>query len=87
MSINKNILIEELVEKYPSSVRYLMEQGIRCIVCGEAIWGTLEDAAKEKGFNNQEVEGFVKDLNELANREQGTNKKGMPNIDVKGITD
>ncbi|RLD44031.1 MAG: DUF1858 domain-containing protein [Bacteroidetes bacterium] len=87
MSINKNILIEELVEKYPSSVRYLMEQGIRCIVCGEAIWVTLEDAAKEKGFSDQEVEGFVKDLNELANREQGTNKKGMPNIDVKGITD
>ncbi len=87
MSINKNILIEELVEKYPSSVRYLMEQGIRCIVCGEAIWGTLEDAATEKGFSDQEIEGFVKDLNELANREQGTNKKGMPNIDVKDIKD
>jgi len=41
----------------------------------------------ENRVPTKRVEGFVKDLNELANREQGTNKKGIPNIDVKDIKD
>jgi methionine synthase II (cobalamin-independent) len=65
--IEKNILIEELVENYSFSVRYLMERGIRCIMCGEPIWGTLEEAAREKGFGDRTIEKFVNDLNELKN--------------------
>ena len=44
--IHKDMEIEELVNNYPFSVKYLMEKGIRCIACGEPIWGTLEEAAK-----------------------------------------
>jgi len=65
MKITKEITIEELVEIIPESVRYLMEKGIKCIACGEPIWGTLEEAAKEKGFNQSQIEEFVKDLNKL----------------------
>ncbi len=64
--ITKDILIEELVNNYPFSVRYLMEKGIRCIMCGEPIWGTLEEAAQEKDFTNAEIEGFVQEIRELA---------------------
>ena len=63
--IDKKISIEELVEILPASVSYLSRQGIKCIACGEPIWGTLEEAALEKGFGKNEIEGFVKDLNEL----------------------
>jgi len=65
MKITKDITIEELVESVPSSVKYLMEKGIKCIACGEPIWGTLEDAAKEKGFSNSEIEKTVNELNNL----------------------
>lgn len=68
MKITKNILIEDLVENYPSSIDYLSKQGIRCIRCGEPIWGTLEDAAREKGFTTEEIENFVKELKVLANQ-------------------
>jgi len=44
--ITKDIYIEDLVELFPSAVTYLMEKGIRCLQCGEPIWGTLESAAK-----------------------------------------
>jgi hypothetical protein len=47
-------------------VRYLMEKGIRCLVCGEPTWGTLEEVAKQKGFTDEEIAEFVKDLNALA---------------------
>lgn len=63
--ITKNISIEELIEIQPKSVKYLMEKGIKCIACGEPIWGTLEDAAKEKGFSDTEIEKFVSELNSL----------------------
>lgn len=65
MLINKEITIEDLVEKVPRSVEYLMNAGIKCIACGEPIWGTLEEAAKEKGFDNEEIQKFVRDLNEI----------------------
>ncbi len=63
--ITKDTTIEELVNNVPGAVKYLMEKGIRCIVCGEPIWGTLEEAADEKGFGPEEIEQFVKDLNEI----------------------
>ncbi|MAT56565.1 MAG: DUF1858 domain-containing protein [Ignavibacteriae bacterium] len=66
MKITKEIEIEDLVNSIPKSVSYLMEQGIRCLRCGEPIWGTLEEAAKEKGFNEEQIEKFVVELNNLA---------------------
>ncbi len=65
--INRDIEIEELVKIIPESVTYLMEKGIRCLRCGEPIWGTLENAAKEKGFNEAEIENFTNELNLLLN--------------------
>lgn len=65
VEITKDILIEDLVNLLPEAVSYLMEKGIRCLRCGEPIWGTLESAAKEKGFSEQDIIVFVKDLNKL----------------------
>lgn len=61
----KEIYIEDLVADYPDAVSYLMEKGIRCIRCGEPSWGTLESAAKEKGFTDKDIELFVNDLNRI----------------------
>jgi len=63
--ITKQITIEELVEKYPNSIEYLSSKKIRCIRCGEPIWGTLEEAAKEKNIGEEELNQIVKELNEL----------------------
>jgi len=63
--ITKEIEIEDLVKLVPDSVVYLMENGIRCLRCGEPIWGSLENAAKEKGFNDEQISKFVSDLNNI----------------------
>jgi len=68
MKITKNIEIEDLVNTLPGAVGYLREEGIRCLRCGEPIWGSLEDAAKEKGYSDKDVERFVHDLNEMVNK-------------------
>jgi methionine synthase II (cobalamin-independent) len=65
MKITREITIEDLVNEKIDSVRYLADKGIKCIACGEPIWGTLEEAAREKGFGDEEIERFVKDLDAL----------------------
>ena len=86
MKITKDITIEELTEELTVSVKYLMQEGIRCIVCGEPIWGTLEEAAKEKGFNDEDIERFVRELQELADNDKGDDtSNNTPKIDVKKL--
>lgn len=63
--ITAETTIEELITRLPRAVTYLMEQGIRCMACGEPIWGTLGDAAREKGFHEEHIVRFVYDLNAL----------------------
>jgi hypothetical protein len=65
--ITKIISIEELINIKPSSVNYLMQKGIRCIICGEPIWGTLEEACLEKGFNQEQIDEVVFEINQLKN--------------------
>jgi hypothetical protein len=61
--IEKNITIEELVSEFPKSVSFLMNKGIHCMACGEPVWGTLESQAKEKGFDDRDVEKIIDELN------------------------
>jgi len=83
MEITKDISIEELIETIPASVEYLMKEGIRCIVCGEPIWGSLEEAAEEKGFKPEDIERFVNDLQALADNKDAAVKAVEKKIDVK----
>ncbi len=62
-TIEKQITIEELVEKHPFTIKLLSKKNIRCIACGEPVWGTLEEAAKEKGFTNEQIDAIVAEIN------------------------
>jgi len=84
MEITKEITIEELTEIVPESVKYLMEEGIRCIVCGEPIWGTLEEAVMEKGFKEEDLVRFVNELQEIANASEGKKDKS-DNIQINKL--
>lgn len=72
MKITKDTLIEDLVEKVPKSIDYLKDKGIRCIRCGEPIWGTLEEAAEEKGFGDDDIKTFVAEINQLEGPEDNS---------------
>jgi len=81
--ITKTIEIEDLVNDYPFSVKFLADQGIRCIACGEPIWGTLEEASKEKGFDDEKVQYFVDELNKISEEKTSDDKKVSPIEGVK----
>lgn len=60
--ITRDITIAGLTENYPFSVGWLSQRGIRCIRCGEPIWGTLAEAAREKGFSDSQIDDLVTEL-------------------------
>ena len=60
--ITKEIEIEDLVRNYPASIKFLAEKNIKCIACGEPVWGSLEEAAREKGYTDEEVDAIVSEL-------------------------
>ncbi len=66
--ITRQTTIEDLVGILPDSVRYLSEQGIRCIRCGEPIWETIESAARQKGHDDAAIDRFVAELNGMYHR-------------------
>ena len=85
MAITKDITIEDLVEDYPFAEEFLRVRGIKCIRCGEPIWGTLETACKDKGFTDEQIDEIVKDLNALAADPEKMKDpaEGLPRIDVE----
>lgn len=61
--IEPTTTIEDLVEHVPGIVSYLIDQGLPCIVCGQPVWGTLEEMAREKGRSEQEISRLIADMN------------------------
>ncbi len=50
LRISPDIPVEELVRLMPRAPALLREFGIVCIQCGEPVWGTLRQAAADKGI-------------------------------------
>lgn len=53
LMITRTIDNEEMVERYPEVVRPLADRGVFCVVCGEPVWGTLEELARKKDFQKK----------------------------------
>lgn len=58
--------IEEIVTEFPELVRPLSEFGIKCIACGEPVWGSIAENARLKGIEN--VDEIVAELNKRIGR-------------------
>jgi len=48
-----DIFVEDLALAYPEAVGFLTRQGLRCIRCGEPVWGTLGAFLAEAGVEPQ----------------------------------
>jgi len=65
--INKDTLIEELVDEFPLAIPLLSKYGIRCLLCGEPTWGTVGSAAKEKYIEDSRLDEILIELNQSFN--------------------
>lgn len=53
--------VEELVEAFPEAVRFLTRRGLRCIRCGEPVWGTLKEFLLSEGV--EDPQELIEELN------------------------
>ncbi|MFO7890600.1 MAG: DUF1858 domain-containing protein [bacterium] len=65
MKIDKKIWIEDLLKNFPQAQQFLSKKGIVCIMCGEPVWGTLEEQMEEKGFSKNKMDTLITELNEF----------------------
>ncbi|HEA46535.1 MAG TPA: DUF1858 domain-containing protein [Candidatus Pacearchaeota archaeon] len=68
--ITKEILINELIEKYPEIAEILMGYGLHCAGCHFSNEDTLELGAKIHGLNDEDIEMIIKDVNAVVEREK-----------------
>lgn len=66
LMITKETTIEELVGILPESVSYLMDKGIRVLICGEPIWGTIEEIVLGKGYTSGQLAEILEEINNIA---------------------
>ncbi len=59
--INATDSVEELIERYPDLVGFLMDHGIVCIKCGEPFWGPLGDLIESKGKDTDAILAEIND--------------------------
>tara|TARA_Y100000310_G_scaffold77162_1_gene73711 strand:- start:269 stop:493 length:225 start_codon:yes stop_codon:yes gene_type:complete len=64
--ITKNMLISEVIEKYPEVSVILMGYGLHCVGCHFSNIDTIEAGAKIHGLSNEEIELMLKDVNTIA---------------------
>ena len=59
--ITKDMLIGEVLKKYPQLAETMLENGMNCIGCHVASWETIDQAAEWHGID---INKLVKELNE-----------------------
>jgi len=77
--ISKDMVIAELVEKYPDLAMVLVEDyGFHCIGCFASGMETLEQGAMVHGMEKDDIKVMIENLNELliSEKKSGKSKTG-----------
>ncbi len=61
--IERGTAVEVLISDHPGTVRLMLGHNIPCLVCGEPIWSTVEEAARDAGKTEEEIDGIIAELN------------------------
>lgn len=67
--ITKDMLIGDLVQKYPESGNILFNYGLHCIGCMVSLMETIEQGCKAHGMDDDTIDRMVDDLNVMASNE------------------
>ncbi len=69
MKVTPHTTLEDLVTHKPASVALLHRYGLRAVICGEPVWGTLEDLATAASLSRELKDEIVLQLEALPSRE------------------
>jgi hypothetical protein len=61
-SITLQTTVEDLIDAHPEAVTYLMGKGIRCMQCGEPVWGGIGELIHGKGLDKDDHVALFEEL-------------------------
>lgn len=64
VTLEKDMNLKDLLNKYPESARVFAAYGIGCLGCALASYETIEQGINAHGID---IDAFMKDLNKLVN--------------------
>jgi len=62
--IAKDMILGDVIRKYPKSIEVFMKHGLHCAMCGVAFSETIEQAAEAHGIK---LKTLLTDLNKVTN--------------------
>jgi hypothetical protein len=65
IEVSRQSRVEELVKANPEVVRFLIIEGLPCVICGEPFWGTVEELAQQKGWDEAQIDRLVEKMRQL----------------------
>jgi hybrid cluster-associated redox disulfide protein len=63
--ITKDMIIGDVIRKYPQVVETLLENGIHCIGCHASAHESLEQGLKGHGMDDEKVDALIQKLNKV----------------------
>lgn len=60
--VHKDMIIQDVVAKYPETMEVFFEYGIHCVGCANSLFETVEQGAELHGFD---IDELIDDLNSV----------------------
>ena len=64
--ITKDMLLGDVVSKYPEAAMVMVRYGLHCVGCHVAAWETIEQGAKAHGMSEKDIKKMLKEMNDAA---------------------
>jgi iron-sulfur cluster assembly accessory protein len=81
--ITKDMIIGDVLQKYPDVAVIMLERGLHCVGCHANVYDTIEGGSKLHGLDDETIEKMVSDMNEFIKSEKPkAEPKGEAKVEV-----
>ncbi len=63
--IEKDMMIQDVIGKYPDAANIFLMYGLHCIGCGISAYETIEQGARGHGMDDEVIEMMIRDANQI----------------------
>jgi len=68
--VSKDMLLGDVVGKFPDAVPILLEHGLHCVGCHVAAFETIGQGAKAHGMSENEIDKMIEKINKAVSEKK-----------------
>ena len=72
--IKKDMVIGDIIRKYPDTAVIMMQYGLHCVGCMVAALESIEEGCKAHGMEDKSIDELIKMMNEYIEKETSGKK-------------